>query len=103
MQRVQQNAFANKWLSWIGPWQYQAFAGQLDDYDAVHDAKLIGLRVTTQPLPYLELGASRAIQWEGKDDLKASAHFGMILSVIKTMVAQVNLIHQIKLPVLMRA
>lgn len=66
MQRAEQHAFANKWLSWIGPWQYQAFAGQLDDYDAVPDAKLIGLRVTAQPLPYLELGASRAIQWGGE-------------------------------------
>ena len=66
MQRAEQNAFANQWLSWIGPWQYQAFAGQLDDYDAVPDAKLIGLRVTAQPLPYLELGASRAIQWGGE-------------------------------------
>lgn len=67
MQRAEQHAFANKWLSWIGPWQYQAFAGQLDDYDAVPDAKLIGLRVTAQPLPYLELGASRAMQWGGGD------------------------------------
>ncbi|ODN53650.1 hypothetical protein A9Z54_02960 [Acinetobacter sp. 51m] len=66
IQRAEQNAFANKWLSWIGPWQYQAFAGQLDDYDAVPDAKLIGLRVTAQPLSYLELGASRAIQWGGE-------------------------------------
>ena len=66
MQRAEQNAFANKWLAWIGPWQYQAFAGQLQDYDAVPDAKLIGLRVTAQPLPYLELGASRAMQWGGE-------------------------------------
>lgn len=65
-QRAEQTAFSNKWLSWIGPWQYQAFAGQLDHYDAVPDAKLIGLRVTAQPLPYLELGASRAIQWGGE-------------------------------------
>lgn len=62
-QRAEQKAFENKWLSWVGPWQYQAFAGQLDDYSAVPDAKLIGLRVTAQPLSYLELGASRAIQW----------------------------------------
>ncbi|MEN8358227.1 capsule assembly Wzi family protein [Acinetobacter towneri] len=67
MQRAEQQAFSNKWLSWIGPWQYQAFAGQLQDYDAVPDAKLIGLRVTAQPLPYLELGASRAFQWGGED------------------------------------
>ena len=65
-QRAEQTAFETKWLSWIGPWQYQAFAGQLDDYAAVPDAKLIGLRVTAQPLSYLELGASRAIQWGGE-------------------------------------
>ncbi|MCY6412523.1 capsule assembly Wzi family protein [Acinetobacter sp. VNH17] len=65
-QRAVQNAFETKWLSWIGPWQYQAFAGQLDDYKAVPNTKLIGLRLTAQPLPYLELGASRAIQIAGK-------------------------------------
>ena len=67
MQRAEQHAFANKWLSWIEPWQYQAFVGQLGDYHAIPDAKLIGLRVTAQPLPYLELGASRAMQWGGGD------------------------------------
>lgn len=67
MQRAEQQAFSNKWLSWIGPWQYQAFAGQLDNYDKVPDAKLIGLRVTAQPLSYLELGASRAFQWGGEN------------------------------------
>lgn len=67
MQRAEQQAFSTKWLSWIGPWQYQALAGQLHDYDAVPDAKLIGLRVTAQPLSYLELGASRTFQWGGED------------------------------------
>lgn len=66
VQRAVQDAFETKWLSWIGPWQYQAFAGQLDDYKAVPNAKLIGLRLTAQPLPYLELGASRAVQIGGK-------------------------------------
>ncbi|MBO8834022.1 capsule assembly Wzi family protein, partial [Staphylococcus aureus] len=37
-----------------------------DDYNAVPNTKLIGLRLTAQPLPYLELGASRAIQIAGK-------------------------------------
>ena len=66
LQRAEQSAFDTKWLSWIGPWQYQAFGGQLDDYKAIPDAKLVGLRLTAQPLPYLELGASRAIQWGGE-------------------------------------
>lgn len=66
VQRAEQSAFATPWLSWIGPWQYQAFAGQLEDYKAIPDAKLVGLRLTAQPLAYLELGASRAIQWGGE-------------------------------------
>ncbi|HAI53431.1 MAG TPA: hypothetical protein DCM16_01475, partial [Acinetobacter nosocomialis] len=65
-QRAIQNAFDTKWLSWIGPWQYQLFAGQLDDYKAIPHAKLLGLRVTASPLPYLELGASRTLQWGGE-------------------------------------
>ena len=67
VQRAEQSAFATPWLSWIGPWQYQAFAGQLEDYKAIPDAKLVGLRLTAQPLAYLELGASRAIQWGGEN------------------------------------
>ena len=66
MQRDKQDAFDTPWLSWLGSWQYQAFAGQLDDYDAIPKAKLIGLRLTAQPLPYLELGASRSLQWGGE-------------------------------------
>ncbi|EPN2072484.1 TPA: capsule assembly Wzi family protein [Acinetobacter baumannii] len=65
MQRGVQDAFENKWLSWIGPWQYQLFAGQLDDYKAVPHAKLLGMRVTARPVPALEIGASRAIQIGG--------------------------------------
>lgn len=66
VQRAEQNAFESKWLSWIGPWQYQAFAGQLDDYTAVPNTRLMGLRLTAQPLPYLELGASRTFQIDGE-------------------------------------
>jgi hypothetical protein len=66
MQRAEQQAFETKWLSWIGPWQYQAFAGRLDDYKAVPDTNLLGLRLTAQPLPYLELGASRTFQIDGQ-------------------------------------
>ncbi|HAY5017775.1 capsule assembly Wzi family protein [Acinetobacter lwoffii] len=73
IQRAEQQAFESKWLSWIGPWQYQAFAGQLDDY-LVRDTNLLGLRLTAQPLPYLELGASRIFQIDGQgrpDSFKA--------------------------------
>ncbi|MBF7688998.1 capsule assembly Wzi family protein [Acinetobacter rathckeae] len=66
-QRAQQQAFETKWLSWLGPWQYQLFAGQLQHYTALPQTKLLGMRVTIQPFSFLELGASRSIQWGGKN------------------------------------
>ena len=66
MQRDQQSAPTYQYLSWVGPWQYQLFAGQLDDYEAIPDAKLFGARLTANPLPWLELGASRTFMWGGE-------------------------------------
>lgn len=66
LQRAEQKPFETKWLSWAGNWQYQIFGGQLDNYTAVPDTKLIGMRLTAQPFHYLELGASRVIQWGGE-------------------------------------
>ena len=66
MQRDQQAAPTSKYLSWVGPWQYQLFAGQLDDYTAVPEAKLFGARLTAQPLPWLQVGASRTFMWGGE-------------------------------------
>ncbi len=67
MQRDQQNAPTSNYLSWVGPWQYQLFAGQLDDYEAVPDTKLFGARLTASPWPWLEVGASRTFMWGGED------------------------------------
>lgn len=66
MQRDKQIAPTSPYLSWIGPWQYQLFAGQLDDYTAVPDAKLFGARLTASPWPWLEVGASRTFMWGGE-------------------------------------
>lgn len=79
-QRAQQQAFETKWLSWLGPWQYQLFAGQLQHYTAVPDAKLLGMRVTIQPFPFLEIGASRSIQIGGKGQPSdSSAYWNAII------------------------
>lgn len=66
MQRDEQSAPTSQYLSWVGPWQYQLFAGQLDDYAAVPDAKLFGARLAASPWPWLELGASRTFMWGGE-------------------------------------
>jgi len=66
MQRDMQTAPTNQYLNWVGPWQYQLFAGQLDDYDAIPDAKLFGARLTASPWEWLEVGASRTFMWGGE-------------------------------------
>ncbi len=66
LQRAEQAPFDSRWLSWVGRWQYQLFAGQLAQYEAVPQAKMIGMRLSMMPTDYLELGASRTMQWGGK-------------------------------------
>lgn len=66
LQRDIQAAPSHPYLNWIGPWQYQLFAGQLEDYKAVPDTKLIGMRLTASPTEWLELGASRTFMWGGE-------------------------------------
>ncbi|HEY4714591.1 MAG TPA: capsule assembly Wzi family protein [Aquirhabdus sp.] len=66
LQRADQSPFETRWLSWMGRWQYQLSAGQLAQYQSVPNAKLLGARFTMSPTPYLELGASRVIQWGGE-------------------------------------
>ena len=66
LQRADQSPFETPWLSWMGRWQYQLTAGQLAQYHSVPDAKLVGARFTMSPTNFLELGASRMIQWGGE-------------------------------------
>lgn len=66
LQRADQSPFETRWLSWMGRWQYQLTAGQLAQYEAVPDTKLLGARFTMSPTRFLELGASRMVQWGGE-------------------------------------
>ena len=75
MQRDTQAAPSYRYLNWIGPWQYQLFAGQLDDYKAVPDTKLIGMRLTASPTDWLEVGASRTFMWGGDGRPESASSF----------------------------
>lgn len=69
LQRNVQKPFENKYLSWLGKWNYQIFFGQMlnsDNMRSPRNTKLAGMRVTLSPTPYLDLGASRIIQWGGQ-------------------------------------
>ncbi|MQX54391.1 capsule assembly Wzi family protein [Alcanivorax sediminis] len=62
------------WLRWIGPWDLQVIAGQLEEDRAIPDAKLLGARFVFKPLDSLQIGLSRLAQWGGEgrpQDMKA--------------------------------
>ncbi|MBK1885422.1 capsule assembly Wzi family protein [Marinobacter sp. DY40_1A1] len=55
-----------KWLSWIGPWKFTAFLGQLEKERVIPDARLIGMRFSFRPMDRLEVGLSRVIMYGGE-------------------------------------
>lgn len=65
LQRQAATAFETPWLSWIGPWSFTAFAGQLESDRAIPNAKLLGARLALKPFSSFEIGFSRVAQWGG--------------------------------------
>lgn len=63
--RKQALAPESRWLSWIGPWTFTAFGGQLESGRHIPEAKLLGARFAFMPLKGLEIGLSRTAQWGG--------------------------------------
>lgn len=53
------HAFETPWLSWLGPWQVNVFAGVLDDPRIASDPGYIATRVSIMPVSGLELALSR--------------------------------------------
>ena len=61
-------AFETPWLSWIGPWQFHAFAGVLDDDGrAVSNPLLFGGRLAINPIEGLELAGTGTLMICGVD------------------------------------
>lgn len=63
--RNRTGAFKTKWLSWIGPWDFNVIWGQLGDDRAVPNTRLFGSRLSFRPIRSLEIGISRTAQWCG--------------------------------------
>ena len=70
MQRANNTPINFPVLSKLGNFNYQITAGQLQDYQAVPDAKLIGMRASFQPHEAFQIGASRTLLWggDGRDE-----------------------------------
>ncbi|WP_084150239.1 capsule assembly Wzi family protein [Azohydromonas australica] len=59
-------AFETPWLAWLGPWNADFFIGGLAGHTQPAHPYLVGMRLQIQPLPSLQLGASRTLQWGGR-------------------------------------
>ena len=73
--------FLLPWIGkWIGPMKILGFVGQLENYPQDPHTKLGGLRLTLAPFSFLELGASRAIMFDGdnRPRLSVSEYYQII-------------------------
>ncbi|MDR8726488.1 hypothetical protein FEQ05_03538 [Burkholderia pseudomultivorans] len=65
LQRASNAAPESRWLNWIGPWTYQIFEGEEQDYNAVPGTHVFGMRLQFKPFNAVEIGLYRAWQWGG--------------------------------------
>ena len=75
LQRNFTKPFANRWFSWMGPWNYSITAGQLEGNRVVPDAFHLGMRLAFKPKSNLEFGLSRTAQWGGEGRPQTSDSF----------------------------
>jgi hypothetical protein len=63
--RIDTSPFRTPLLSWLGPWQAEAFVGVLDDDRVAQNTVYVGTRVTFNPLPGLQIGLARTTEMCG--------------------------------------
>ncbi len=82
IQRNYSDPFETPWLSWLGHWTLNAFAGQLESDRFVPHAKLLGMSVSFKPIDSLEVGLRRTAQWGGQGRPEnASTFFDMLIGL----------------------
>ncbi|MEY2686063.1 MAG: hypothetical protein RL375_261 [Pseudomonadota bacterium] len=79
LQRAAGGVSPSPWLSWLGPWNLEAFVAQQEGDAAPAYAWLVGQRLTLRPWTGVELGLSRTAQWGGRGrDQSASSFLHML-------------------------
>jgi hypothetical protein len=73
------DAFENRWLAWLGPWDFSVQFGQMERERVVPNALFFGFRFDVRPLPSLEVGLSRTAQWCGDNRPCGSDTFADLL------------------------
>lgn len=67
LRRNDPKAFKSKWLSWIGPWTWDMFVGNMGNKRVIPDALIAGMRLGFEPANNLEIGFSRTLQLCGQE------------------------------------
>ena len=66
LQRAAAGVSESPWLSWMGPWNAEAFIARTDDFSQPVHPYLIGARLTLRPFRQFELGLTKMAQWGGE-------------------------------------
>jgi hypothetical protein len=80
LSRVDEKPFDLPVLKYLGPWQFTAFAGQLEEERNHSEAKMVGMRLTLRPLQGLDIGFSRTFTYGGDGMPENSTALGRILT-----------------------
>jgi len=62
LRRIEPKAFESKWLSWMGPWQWDMFVAKMEKDRNISNALVAGMRLTFEPIKNFEGGLSRTMQ-----------------------------------------
>ncbi|PCI43523.1 MAG: hypothetical protein COB49_12160 [Alphaproteobacteria bacterium] len=62
LRRIEPKAFKTKWLSWLGPWQWDMFLARMEEDREISHALIAGFRFTFEPIKNFEVGFSRTMQ-----------------------------------------
>lgn len=62
LRRIEPKAFETKWLSWMGPWQWDMFVARMEEERFVPNALIVGMRLNFEPVERLDIGFSRILQ-----------------------------------------
>ncbi|MCF6197184.1 MAG: capsule assembly Wzi family protein, partial [Emcibacter sp.] len=62
LRRIEPKAFETKWLSWMGPWQWDMFIARMEKDRFIPNALIAGMRLSFEPVKNFEVGLSRTMQ-----------------------------------------
>ncbi|MBL4832201.1 MAG: capsule assembly Wzi family protein [Aliivibrio sp.] len=66
LRRIEPKAFETKWLSWMGPWQWDVFVARTEAERVIPNSLFGGMRLSFEPVKNFQVGLSRTMQLCGE-------------------------------------